>query len=596
VRDARVITNETCNQNCAFCNARSTVDRDAVTAAAAIRERVRSATARGAEVIVLTGGEPCLRRDLEGIVRFVRGQGVSVSLETNAALVDRERALRLSAAGLSSVRVHVPAWGDAADTITRDQGGFVRARRGITAFVGARIPIDLSVPVVRANRHLVANIPLAVAREQLAIRSIVAVIPTEAPDPDSILPVHEATARVASLVAAARGVGIPVRLDPNCFIPPCAFPDPVGVAEVFSMTRGGRHRAGCRQDDHCAQCVAADRCPGVPRALRDFDVVPLRQPRLLRRLSTISTNAEQLEREIVTHELYRGTGHNGRGVTIRINFRCNQACEFCFVSTHLPDPAEWRVRQAITSAAESGATVILSGGEPTLNPRLLEYVRLARESGAQRVELQTNGIRLAGSALVSTLLATGLTDALVSLHGASPEVSDTITGAPGTYSKTIEGIGALVRAGTRVKLNFVFCQANAAQFPEYVDMITQRWPSVSLSISFVASSTDLVPHTTRLVPRYTDVLPHLSEGLRRAHVRGLHVTGLDSMCGIPLCLVPDDLSKYFSLDLIPEGFDRGEFVHGNACRECALLGRCFGIRRGYMQLHGTDELRPVPNR
>jgi molybdenum cofactor biosynthesis enzyme MoaA len=595
VRDARVVTNETCNQNCGFCNARRAVERHAITSATAIRARVRTAAARGAEEIVFTGGEPSLRRDLEGIVAFARAEGLSVALETNATLINPVRAFRLAAAGLGTVRVHIPAWGDPADAITRDRGGFVSARRGIDACLAAEIPVELSVPVVRANRELIEGIPIALAREHVAVRGIVVVIPTLSHNPESLLPVREATTACTALVACARDAGIPVRIDSNAFVPPCAFPNPDLVAEIYSMTRGGEHRPGYQRAERCAECVAFDRCPGAPSAIPGFNVVPLRQTRLLRRLSTISTIAEQIERELVTHELYRGTGDSSRGVTIRVNFHCNQACEFCFVSTHLPAPADERVREAIISAAQSGATVVLSGGEPTLNSQLLSYVRLARESGAKRMELQTNAVRLAEGALARTLFAAGLTDALVSLHGATAEVSEAITGAPGTYEATLRGITALVEAGTQVRLNFVFCNENAAQFPEYVDLLTQRWPSVSLSISFVALSTDLVPRTERLVPRYTDVLPHLSEGLRRAHTRGLHVTGFDSMCGIPLCLVPADLSGYLSLDPIPEGFDRGEFVHSDACRECALLDRCFGIRRGYVELHGADELRTVPD-
>jgi hypothetical protein len=65
------------------------------------------------------------------------------------------------------------------------------------------------------------------------------------------------------------------------------------------------------------------------------------------------------------------------------------------------------------------------------------------------------------------------------------------------------------------------------------------------------------------------------------------------MCGIPLCLVPDDLASYFELAEIPEGFDRGELTKTEECAGCALSSRCFGIRRGYAALHGTSELSRV---
>jgi hypothetical protein len=143
-----------------------------------------------------------------------------------------------------------------------------------------------------------------------------------------------------------------------------------------------------------------------------------------------------------------------------------------------------------------------------------------------------------------------------------------------------------------VRLNFVFCEANHAEFPDYVDLVARRWPRVGLSISFVASSTDLVPRTRALVPRYADVMPSLAEGVRRARAAGLHVHGFESMCGLPLCLVPDDLVDVAALAEIAPGADRGEFLTAEACQRCRARSKCFGLRRGYAELHGADELRP----
>src|SRR4029079_8158543 len=90
----------------------------------------------------------------------------------------------------------------------------------------------------------------------------------------------------------------------------------------------------------------------------------------------------QVARELISRELGRDIDGNTWLVhTIRVQFACNQACEFCFVSTHLPDPPHSAVWTAMDEAAREGAHVALSGGEPTLNPRLPEYLRHARRAG-----------------------------------------------------------------------------------------------------------------------------------------------------------------------------------------------------------------------
>ena len=43
---------------------------------------------------------------------------------------------------------------------------------------------------------------------------------------------------------------------------------------------------------------------------------------------------------------------------------------------------------------------------------------------------------------------------------------------------------------------------------------------------------------------------------------------------------------------IPSELSQGELLKPEPCQSCALEPRCFGIRRGYVALHGAGELRP----
>ena len=112
-------------------------------------------------------------------------------------------------------------------------------------------------------------------------------------------------------------------------------------------------------------------------------------------------------------------------------------------------------------------------------------------------------------------------------------------------------------------------------------------------MSFVAPSTDLVPRSRGLIPRYEDVLPYIAEGMNVGETLGVTVDGFESMCGIPLCLVPGALQRFASFTDAIAGTSAEEFVKPEACTSCALRSRCFGLRRGYAELYGTDALRPV---
>lgn len=598
MRVQRLVTNETCNQNCAFCHARRPAERAEYVARAAVRQRLVAAQAGGPEEIVLTGGEPTLRSDLADLVRRAAAGGARVVLETNAALLDTARAAALAAAGLHTARVQLVAWGDAADAITRDPGGFDAALRGMRALAAAGVTVEVSTPIVAANAALVAALPGGIAAAALPVAALVVVVPHEAPAPAQCAPLEVVAGAIVALADAARRSGLPVRLDTATAVPPCLFPQPERVAHLFALNRGGGQRPGWTQVDACAACLVRDRCPGLPVGAQARGLPPLhpvRDQRLRRRVTYVSSVADQIARELHTRDVVRRPGEAAVVEhTVRVNFHCNQACEFCFVSTHLPPATDDAVRAVIAAAGREAAVLVLSGGEPTLNPRLVEYVRLARAAGVHTIELQSNATRLAERGLAAALAAAGLDRAMISLHGSTAETSDRITGAPGTFAATVRGIDALVATGIQVRLNFVFCQENRDDFPRFVALVAARWPRAGIVFSFVGSHTDVVPRTRALIPRFTDILPALHAGLARAGDAGLLVSGFDSMCGLPLCLVPDDRRDDFLAGASDGDDGDGEFVRGPACAQCAATGRCYGVRRGYAELYGTGELRALP--
>jgi MoaA/NifB/PqqE/SkfB family radical SAM enzyme len=597
MRSERVVTNLSCNQGCTYCTSRAPSDDPRAIAPARVRAAIEQALARGAREVVLTGGEPTMRRDLAALVRHARERGAArVTLETNGTLIDEARARELAAAGLDLARVNLAGAGPALDAVTRDPGGAARTAAGMRALLGAGVTVEAAAVVVRATASLLPGLPAFLA--ELGVPALVVSVPVESPDAAELVPYDEAAAVIVAVDHAARGVGLRLRLAPDHRPPPCCFPHQSRIAHLFALTPGGARRADLAPVEACVGCAVADRCGGFPRAYlarRPLPpIAPVIEDRLRRRLSLASSVEDQIRRELVTTCQQRTDAeHVVDEHVIRVAFQCNQACEFCFVSTHLPPAGEAAVREAILAAGRAGARIILSGGEPTLDPKLPEYLRLARSVSELPVEVQTNATLLDDPHRVHALVEAGLADAFVSLHACSAEISDAVTEAPGTFARTVKGIDNLIAAGVRVRLNFVICQLNKAELPPYVRMVAARWPGVRVTISFVAPSTDVVPRTSRIIPRYADALPHLAEALAEADRLGVPVDGFESMCGLPLCLVPREAEKLAALGVIAEGEDGGEFLKADACAGCSLSSRCHGIRRRYVELYGAAELRPV---
>ena len=246
--------------------------------------------------------------------------------------------------------------------ITRDPGGFAAAVRGIRALVAAGVTVEVTTPVVRRNLDLVAALPREIVAAELPVAALVLVIPTEAPQPGECAPLGAVAQAINELAESARRVGLAVRFDPSTFVAPCIFEKPERVAHLFALNRGNADRDGFARVEQCESCLVKDRCPGLPAVAASPAALPSLQPvlehRLRRRLTVVSSVQDQIARELVSRDELRSSayGHIPE-YTVRVNFHCNQQCEFCFVSTHLPPPEEAAVRQAIEKAGSEGAVL-----------------------------------------------------------------------------------------------------------------------------------------------------------------------------------------------------------------------------------------------
>ncbi len=95
---------------------------------------------------------------------------------------------------------------------------------------------------------------------------------------------------------------------------------------------------------------------------------------------------------------------------IEVTRRCDLCCDTCFAQggagRDIP-LSQIEKMMDFHLAAEGGQAEILqiSGGEPTLHPKILEIIRLARDKGFRYVMLNTNGLRIANDPEFSRALA-----------------------------------------------------------------------------------------------------------------------------------------------------------------------------------------------
>lgn len=158
VRDLRISITDKCNFRCVYCMPKEVygrafrfLGRTEILTFEEIERMARVFVALGVSKIRLTGGEPLLRREVEGLVAMVsRIPGIDLSMTTNGSLL-AGKARALVEAGLRRVTVSLDSLDDRVFMAMNDVSFPVaRVLEGIDAAAEARIaPVKINMVVKR---------------------------------------------------------------------------------------------------------------------------------------------------------------------------------------------------------------------------------------------------------------------------------------------------------------------------------------------------------------------------------------------------------------------------------------------------------------
>jgi MoaA/NifB/PqqE/SkfB family radical SAM enzyme len=288
-------------------------------------------------------------------------------------------------------------------------------------------------------------------------------------------------------------------------------------------------------------------------------------------------------------------------LTITFGFHCNLACTFCLVEDALnvyggvdfATTEELLADPRVTSGVE---TILLSGGEVTIERDLERYVALARSVPSVRhVRLQTNAIRLADEGYLRRLVDAGVDQFFVSFHGATPAVCDAITQRPGSFEQIVGGMRAIAASGAELMTNTVIVESNYRELAAIADIVLPLRPT---RVDFW----NYLPRVDRVdvrgqLARVEDIRPHLVAALDRCAGRVPRVV----VKHFPRCLLGahaalQDDSQPTSLvdDAFWGPYPPYACVHEGVCAHAGAEG-CRGLSFAYIKRFGWEEelLRPT---
>ena len=146
-----------CNLECSHCYARSDASAcsgELTTAQA--KKMIDDLAAFGCPVLLFSGGEPLVRKDVPELAEYARSKGLRAVISTNGTLITRELADRLQKIGLSYVGISIDGIEATHDRFRCKKGAFQDALRGIRNCRDAGLKVGLRFTMVKDN---LADIP-----------------------------------------------------------------------------------------------------------------------------------------------------------------------------------------------------------------------------------------------------------------------------------------------------------------------------------------------------------------------------------------------------------------------------------------------------
>ncbi len=161
---------------------------------------------------------------------------------------------------------------------------------------------------------------------------------------------------------------------------------------------------------------------------------------------------------------------------VRVVTACNSKCLFCLDAdtprnVYLPD-SEVRAELLRGRNELHADKVILSGGEASLHPNFVEFIRYAKEIGYDRVQTVTNGYRYADRDFYKACIDAGLGEITFSLHGHTAELHDHLTQTRGAFHRLMKSMVRALRdpAGPIVNVDVVINKQNVGVLDKIVEL------------------------------------------------------------------------------------------------------------------------------
>lgn len=292
--------------------------------------------------------------------------------------------------------------------------------------------------------------------------------------------------------------------------------------------------------------------------------------------------------------------HGIRKIEIVTGFSCNNNCLFCSVGDKLRsfDKTTGEIMADIDRAvSENPEEINFTGGEPAIRPDILKLISYARSKGVKEIRVTTNGRMFSYDKFTKSVVDAGLTGAIFSFHCPCAKLHDEMSCVKGSFEQTLKGLKNLHSYGKTIDINTVITAKTYKLLPKTMGMIKDYIRSVCLIFPTIDGH---LKGNRSLIPKMKEAEKYIHEAIDVLRDAGKQGWTLN----YPVCFMKgyEEFSSMMELqtkmfwphmDTNLDEKRKGDNIHVKACKKCKYKLVCIGVMKGYVEVMGDKEIKPV---
>lgn len=288
-----------------------------------------------------------------------------------------------------------------------------------------------------------------------------------------------------------------------------------------------------------------------------------------------------------------------------ITYKCNNDCIFCAADHgYNTSNAEMKIQDFCSAISMQKIVkddrIIINGGEPTVHPDFIDFLKIAYSSGAY-IDLYTNGRKFKDANFTEKVISYSPMLIRIPLFGSKASIHDKLTGKSGSFNDTMQGIENIIalKGNLPVRLEIKLLLSKATCFENkniYWDLLAKLPNSFYISFNPLLISNRVKSNKDIMIEPCSDSLLKSMDLISEIKKAGREV----SLSLIPFCILPKEL--------YPKGVNRKTAeiytepgmmkevkndLTSPKCRYCSYKYICPGFPASYINYMGDGEVKPI---